>query len=507
MVFSPLQLATIDVATRAGQRVLARSRSGKHINPQYSPDGKSLFFISDQDGFSDIYRLELASGAVSRVTRLSTGVSGITAISPALTVAPSTGRMLFSVFQDQGYAVYALDSARTRGEPLVARRRGRQRGRAAAGRHARPRDGDQLPARSDHGPRRPARTSPIAPYRSTFSLDAVGQPTVGVTAGGPFGTGVAGGVSFLFGDQLSDRQIGVGIQANGTVQDIGAQLIYQNLKHRWNYGASVQHVPVSHRLSQLRGRSGTGSTSRTSILQRIFIDEAGFTTAYPFSSTKRIEFSLSATRLGFSTQIQQMIIDGSGYVYDQRVVDTTSRAPIYYGQASVALVGDASYSAFTGPIQGSRYRFEVTPTVGTLSFTTALADYRKYLLPAADHLRLPRAALRPLRPERGRLDRPVSALPRRGAADARLQRRLVRPGRVRRAERRIAHAAPAFDRLLGSKLAVASFEIRIPVFGVPEYGLFNVPFLPLTLAPFVDAGVAWNGDTRPELQRRTTITT
>lgn len=52
---------------------------------------------------------------------------------------------------------------------------------------------------------------------------------------------------------------------------------------------------------------------------------------------------------------------------------------------------------------------------------------------------------------------------------------------------------PAFDRLLGSKLAVASFEIRIPVFGVPEYGLFNVPFLPLTLAPFVDAGVAWQG--------------
>src|SRR6476620_6528032 len=118
MVFSPLQLATIDVAT--GQvSVFSPFAQGKHINPQYSPDGKSLFFISDQDGFSDIYRLQLASGSVTRVTRLSTGVSGITAISPALTVAPTTGRMLFSVFQDQGYAVYALDSMRTRGEPLV----------------------------------------------------------------------------------------------------------------------------------------------------------------------------------------------------------------------------------------------------------------------------------------------------------------------------------------------------------------------------------------------------
>ncbi len=71
---------------------------------------------------------------------------------------------------------------------------------------------------------------------------------------------------------------------------------------------------------------------------------------------------------------------------------------------------------------------------------------------------------------------------------------------------------PAFDRLLGSKLAVASFEIRVPVFGVPEYGLFNVPFLPLTVAPFVDAGIAWTGNTTPtfsanvnDLSKRTPV--
>ena len=50
-----------------------------------------------------------------------------------------------------------------------------------------------------------------------------------------------------------------------------------------------------------------------------------------------------------------------------------------------------------------------------------------------------------------------------------------------------------FNRLLGSRLAVVSAEIRIPVLGVPEYGLINFPYLPLTLSPFVDAGEAWNG--------------
>jgi outer membrane protein assembly factor BamA len=39
---------------------------------------------------------------------------------------------------------------------------------------------------------------------------------------------------------------------------------------------------------------------------------------------------------------------------------------------------------------------------------------------------------------------------------------------------------------------VVSAELRIPVLGVPEYGLLNFPYLPLTLAPFIDAGEAWN---------------
>ncbi|MGD8321752.1 MAG: basic secretory protein-like protein, partial [Gemmatimonadota bacterium] len=49
--YSKFQLATIDVASHA-VRVLPVFGNVKHINPQYSPDGNSLYFISDQDGFS-----------------------------------------------------------------------------------------------------------------------------------------------------------------------------------------------------------------------------------------------------------------------------------------------------------------------------------------------------------------------------------------------------------------------------------------------------------------------
>jgi len=249
----------------------------------------------------------------------------------------------------------------------------------------------------------------------------------------------------------------------------------------------VQHVPY------LTGYlfNDYENLSQNLVLQRIFIDEAGFYTAYPFSSTRRIEFGLSATRLGFSTQIQSIFYTPAGQPYAQILRDTTSRAPIYYGQASAALVGDASYSAFTGPIQGSRYRFEVTPTVGTLTFTTALADYRRYLFArpitfAFRGLHYGRygksaedtTAMWPLFLGEESLMRGYSV----GSFDQAECGTLTAPS---------ISGCPAFDRLLGSKLAVASFEIRIPVFGVPEYGLFNVPFLPLTLAPFVDAGIAW----------------
>ena len=486
MTFSDLQLATIDVAS--GQiRVYSPFAHGKHLNPQYSPDGRSLFFISDQDGFCDIYRLELASGALSRVTRLSTGVSGITATSPALTVAPSSGRMLFSVFEDQGYAVYALDASRTRGEPMAS-----GGGVAVASAGVLP-PGDTPGRATVTNYLRDPLTGLVTggdfnttPYHSTFALDAVGQPSLGVSAGGPFGTGVAGGVSFLFGDQLSDRQIGLAVQANGTVQDIGGQLQYANLRNRWNWGASVEHIPYQYGYYGAT-RQSNGLYSQDIILQRIFLDQAGVTTAYPFSSTRRIEFGTNATRVGYSTQVQSIIFDSFGNPVNQSVQKQPSYPAVYYASGSMAYVGDNSYSAFTNPIQGERFRFEVSPTAGTLTYTTLLADYRKYFF-----MRPITLAFRGLHYGRyGRSSEDSTRMYPLFLGEETLMRGYgVGSFDQNECSQRDCRV---FNRLLGSRLAVVSAEIRIPVLGVPEYGLINFPYLPLTVSPFVDAGEAWNG--------------
>jgi hypothetical protein len=301
-----------------------------------------------------------------------------------------------------------------------------------------------------------------------------------VSAGGPFGTGVAGGVSFLFGDQLSDKQIGVGIQANGQVQDIGGQLVYQNLKSRWNYGMGIEHIPyLFGYLAQF------GPNDAALVFQRIFVDQISGMTAYPFSSTRRIEFSGSATRLGYSSQAFDY------YTGQQISADGLPTYPTaYYESATVAYVGDDSYSAFTGPVQGSRYRLEVSPTFGSLKYTTGLVDYRKYFF-----MRPFTFAVRGL--HYGRYGR--------DAEDPRQYQLYLGEETLMRGygygsfstSECNANNCAVLQRMFGSRIGVASAEFRIPLFGVPEYGLLNFPYLPTTISPFFDAGEAWTSAETP----------
>jgi len=56
---------------------------------------------------------------------------------------------------------------------------------------------------------------------------------------------------------------------------------------------------------------------------------------------------------------------------------------------------------------------------------------------------------------------------------------------------------PQFDRLVGSRLALANAELRIPLFGTSGFGLISSPLPPIEIAPFVDAGVAWTKASGP----------
>lgn len=494
LTFGELRLATLDV--ESGQvRLLPSLGAGKQINPQFSPDGNDLFFISDQDGFSDIYRMKLASGEMYRVTKVATGVSGITKYSPALSVASKTGRVLFSVFDAAGYSIRGLELAEAQGEPVAP-----APATVAAGALLPPASAQTgTVARYLADP-----TTGLPPvndgydvnrYRPKLSLDYIGVPTAGVGVGGPFGTTMNGAAAAYFADELNNRVVGVSLQAQGTIKDIGGQVFYLNRKHRWNWLTGVSRTPILYMTGQMgydivdTDQGQIPVTIYEQVLERLTIDDITAGVQYPFSITRRVELNAGVQRYGYSAEFDRIYVGPGGGVLGEERGKYPSSPSLTMAQASAALVGDYSYFGFTSPIAGGRYRFEAAPTFGDLNFQTFTADYRRYFFRRPFTLAIRSLYL-------GRLGR--------DADDPRLQVFLGYPTLVRGYEQGsidpsecgatssgAASSCPVFSRLLGSSIGVVNAEFRIPLLGTEQFGIFNVPFLPTELSFFADAGAAW----------------
>jgi Tol biopolymer transport system component len=487
-----LRLATIDVASASVQLINAFN-DAKHINPQYSPNGSDIYFVSDRTGISDIYRLTVATGAISQVTNVATGVSGITDLAPAFSVSHTDGRLAFSVFEKQGYGIYGLTGDRTRGTPV-------QPANYAAAGLLPPADAfsSSVVARylADPTTGLPASADfKISPYKSTLALAAVGQPSIGV-ATSTTGTYVGGGTSFFFTDILGNNNLGFAINANGTVKDFGGEAIYQNIGHRLVWGLDVSHTPYASAFATAEQFAPDPSLTLVSqYIQRMYVDQASFITQYPFSVTRRAELNFNATHLGFNTQVEQLLVDGN-QVVDRATFDTTSADPINYGQVAAALVGDNSFFGFTAPINGWRYRFEVAPVFGGIQFQTALADVRKYFF-----ARPVTFAVRGIHFGRYGRDAESNNLSPLFLGDPSLVRGYSADN-FDPSECSVSSTSrcPEFDRLVGSRIAAASAEIRIPLLGTDQYGLVRTPLFPIDIAPFVDIGVAWTSKDSPTFE-------
>jgi outer membrane protein assembly factor BamA len=157
-------------------------------------------------------------------------------------------------------------------------------------------------------------------------------------------------------------------------------------------------------------------------------------------------------------------------------------------------VYDTSNFGATGPVTGSRYRLEVSPAFGSIDYTGVLADYRRYFMPVSFYTIAARAL------HYGRYGS--------GAEDPRMYPlyigypSLVRGYDVYTFEPQECppsptNSCPAFDNLFGSRVLVGNLEFRFPLlrpFGASQrmYGP-----VPVEVALFTDAGVAWNRGETP----------
>jgi hypothetical protein len=492
----PYSIGQIDVRTREIRR-LPGLEGARHTSPQWSPNGASLYFVADPNGIANVFRLDLAGGGIAQVTDLYTGVSGITETSPALSVAQSSGRLVYSVFKANGYEIFAIDAP-----PVLA-------GRTFT---PDPAQDGELPPLQRRNPLLagllrnyqlglPRETEfPVQPYQGGISLTYVGQPSL-MAGSNQFGTFIGGGAALYFSDMLGNHNLVTALQVNGTLKDITAQVAYQNLSGRLNWGGVVQQVPY------LTGgyAQGTGEVNGEPafIEQQLLVrqtnrDIAGLI-SYPFSQVQRFDLQAGYSNISFDRELQTRgfsLLTGEEILSEEE--DLPAAEALNLGIASAALVYDNSFFGATSPILGQRYRLEVAPTIGSLSYVGILADYRRYFMPARPFT----FATRLLHYGRYAKD----------GEDARLQPLFLGyPGLVRgysygsfdgsECDPTPADpgACPVFDQLLGSRIAVANAELRFPLFGVLGIGSGYYGVFPVDFIAFGDAGLAWDTANDPSV--------
>ncbi len=114
-----------------GAITLLPEQRGKNINPQWSPDGRAIAYISDRTGISNIFLQELegagppadtsgaqatgeaAAGTVYQLTNLLTGVTGIVEAQPAFSWSADGSAIVFSGFDRAGWDLYRIRDPRS----------------------------------------------------------------------------------------------------------------------------------------------------------------------------------------------------------------------------------------------------------------------------------------------------------------------------------------------------------------------------------------------------------
>jgi Tol biopolymer transport system component len=488
------RLALMDVDSAAITPV-ATFEKGKNINPQWTKDGKGLYFVSDHTGISNVYRIDVASRDLFQLTDLISGVSGITALSPALTVATDTGRIAYSVYDEDRYEIYSIDDL----EKLAGWRVLVEAPRTAAVIPGGKDEGKLVEAQKDAlKGLADASTFSHKPYKAKFGLDYIGQPYL---SGGAdqYGAFFGGGISMSFSDMLGNHSLGTVLQVDRTAgyTNAGGIVSYVNKSRRFNWGLQVDRIPYI--TGGFSNGYATVNGQQTYVEQTVLYQQTdtGITAQgfYPIDSTLRIEVGSGLRNIGFKTRV---LTAGYSVNSGQQILDdrqSQSDPGVNLWQGTVGLVKDSSVFGATSPIMGQRFRLDASPTLGTIRYTGITADLRRYLMPI----------------------RPVTIAARlmhygrygSGSEDPRLYPLFVGyPDLVRGYDTGSFSASecgvqsngscPVFDRMLGSRLLVGNLEVRAPLLGL--FGKRNLygP-IPVEIGAFFDAGVAWDSASKPAL--------
>jgi hypothetical protein len=349
---------------------------------------------------------------------------------------------------------------------------------------------------------------PVEPYRPRLGLDYLGQPQVGVSTRDAFGRGgVYGGIAGIFSDILGYHTVFGTVQAQGQLDEIGGSLAYIYSKYRWNYGVVASRIPYIYgAVGFAQNPDDPGGALYQIARARIFDNSIQGLAQYPFSRVQRVEFTAGPRRLSQDIQYDEVPVRqvGGGIMqvgeWRRRTEDLGSLNLL---ETSAALVYDNSLFGFTSPFAGQRYRFELSPTFGSLNYLQVLADYRRYQL-----LRPFTFAVQGLHFSRRGADAEERTILTRNVF-------LGHPSLVRgyqgvyndcvggqeltgvEQER----SCSILNQMFGSRIAVAKAELRFPLIRQLVVGT-GIGIPPIEGIAFADAGVAWGRNQTPSFFER-----
>lgn len=481
LIFGPYRIAEYHLETNS-IKIFDILRGASLINPKYSPSEEEIYFVSDADGYRNIYRYDININEVRKVTDLKTGVSGISELSPCIDISRENEELVYILYSDDGYQIYKAALSELDGPVYTSN----DVNLAATELVSFPPEeianvivDDNLESYPDTEPYK----YEFKPYEGDFGLESVGTAGVGVGAS-RFGTGMSGGVSFLFSDMLRRHLLQTSLQVQGRIYDIAGQISYLNQKNRLNWGVSFSHLPYRTSRSGLSlDTLEDGLVVQNLILmqQRVFEDQLNLMGQYPFSKKLRIEGGVSATRYSFRLDSINNYYHNNVFLGREREeIDAPDPFNIFRGY--LAYTADDSQFGLTSPMRGYRYRAQIERTIGRYSYWGLLNDYRKYFFfaPSSIGLRIMHY---------GRYGNDANQLYPMYLGNQYFVRGYSYRSMAR--EECSGEECLSVNNLAGSKILVANAEYRYPLVGPKRLAPIKSRKFFVDLALFADAGLAW----------------
>ena len=491
-----MNLAEIDVETSEITNLDIFFRAD-NTNPNYDHEDR-IYFLSDRDGFRNLYRFDPKTDSLLQMTDYKTGISGIGRYSPAFSASKSRDRVAYTHYFASKYEIYQSRSDKLLNLPVT-----KDAVSMAAG--TLPGVGTQTDQTVMNNLLSMDEKEALADdeinkgkYKPQFKLDYIAGSTGAGIGVGTYGarTGLAGGIDMIFSDIMGNHQLYSTVALNGEIYDLGASVQYLNRTRRLAWGAAISHVPLRTGFYNGFFRNDTTYSIPVNILEentiRIFEDQLSMLVQYPFSKTLRWEANAGANIRTFRWDKRDLLYDDFGRFIgegkrekipienDLLIQGILFKKGLYYN-AGTALVGDNSSFGLTAPLNGYRYRLDVSKYVGNYDFFSTTADVRlyQYLKPVAFAFRATHFA---------RHGKDASSFRPMLVGE----QGLVRGYDYNQIQKLRDGTGIAYEQLSGSKIIVTGFEVRLPFSGPKQLAVVKSKLLFTDLSWFFDAGIAFD---------------